>query len=416
MWQVTRFLRISVWTTLIVQALIFAPVCTDKGAAMAADTSDVASDDDGFAAWRQAFRTRALAAGIPGSVFDAAYRDVKLNTRVLELDRSQSEFTKTVGEYIEQTVPQARIAAGKRMAKRHKTVLADIERLFGVDGRVVLGIWGIETNFGGFMGGIGVIESLSTLAFDGRRRAWAERELITALGILAKGDTQATEMEGSWAGAMGHTQFMPTSYEAYAVDLTGDGRRDVWSDDPSDALASTANYLAVHGWIYGQPWGVEVKLPDRFDFSTANIKPGRPVSYWHTVGVRQIDGSKIPNYGHAGLWLPQGARGPAFAIFHNFYVITRYNRANVYALAVAHLGDRIYGGAKIATKWPPAERPLSRAEKRRMQQMLTDRGHDTFGADGLVGPNTIAAIRAFQREQGLTPDGHPSLDLLRRLQ
>ena len=200
-----------------------------------------------------------------------------------------------------------------------------------------------------------------------------------------------------------------------AVDFTGDGRRDIWAKDPSDGLASTANYLRVHGWRKGQPWGVEVQLPPGFDYATVNIRPGRPVSHWNARGVRGLDGKPIPNYGKAGIWAPAGAGGPAFAIFPNFFVIKCYNNVNTYAMAVGHLGDRIMGAGGFHATWPKDGRALTRAEKAQLQSLLTQRGFDTKGVDGKVGPNTIAAIRAYQRSKGLTPDGHPSLALLARL-
>lgn len=387
--------------------------------AMAADSGEteiqLAATQGGFERWKAGFRKTAVASGINGSVYDRAFQSVRYNPRVVELDGKQPEFTRTMEDYVNRTVSRERIAQGRRLANQLSNVLGEIERRFGVDRQVVMAIWGIETNFGAFMGGTDVIESLATLAYDGRRRAWAERELIAALSILQSGDTVPGRIEGSWAGAMGHTQFMPTSYLAYAADYNGDGKRDIWARDPSDGLASTANYLRVHGWNKGQPWGLEVKLPGNFDHSRADAAPGRPVSYWNGLGVRLLDGQNVPNYGKAGLWTPAGSRGPAFVVFDNFFVIKRYNRADSYALAVGHLGDRIYGGSPIKATWPKVTRALSRGEKRELQRLLTGKGFDTSGVDGLVGKNTISAIRAYQRSIGVTPDGHASLELLTRL-
>jgi len=395
-------------------------ICLAPGATMAADEGEqsfqVAATDAGFERWVAGFRGKAIAAGIQPRVVDRAFANVSYNPRVVELDGKQPEFTRTIQQYVERVVNADRVKLGKRKASQLTLVLAEIERRFGVDRNVVIAIWGIETNFGGFLGGTKVIESLATLAYDGRRRAWAERELIAALTILQSGDTTFGDMEGSWAGAMGHTQFMPTSYLAYAADYNGDGKRDIWANDPSDGLASTANYLKVHGWQKGQPWGVEVDLPNGFDVSLADISPGRPVAYWNQLGVRLVgNGGQVPNHGDAGIWLPAGVGGPAFAVFSNFTVIKRYNRANSYALAVGHLGDRIFGGDTIKAGWPSESRALSRSEKRELQQLLTRRGFDTQGVDGLVGKNTITAIRAFQDSQGIKPDGHPSVELLNRL-
>lgn len=385
--------------------------------AQIADNSDsfqMAASQGGFERWRDDFRRRALRNGIQAATFDAAFRGVRYQPRVIELDGKQPEFTRTLWDYVNRVVTRDRVSEGNQKARALRQTLSQIEAKYGVDARVIVAIWGIETNFGGFMGGSNVIESLATLAYDGRRRAWAERELLVALEILQKGHVSPANMEGSWAGAMGHTQFMPTSFKAYAVDFTGDGRRDLWSN-PTDALASAANYLRVHGWTKGQPWGLEVKLPSGFDYAKADRSPDQPVSRWNNMGVRLTNGSKIPNYGPSGLWTPAGAGGPAFVIFPNFEVIKRYNRADSYAMAVGHLGDRIFGGPAFEASWPKATRALSRSEKRTLQRLLTARGFDTKGVDGLVGRNTIAAIRAYQKSVGLVPDGYPSAELLARL-
>ena len=215
-----------------------------------------------------------------------------------------------------------------------------IEARYGVDGQVVLAIWGMETNYGSYRGDIPAVRSLATLAYHGRRRAWAEEELVAALRILQAGEASPAEMRGSWAGAMGHTQFIPSSYLAFAVDFTGDGRRDIWGPDPRDALASTANYLAAKGWRRGQPWGLEVRLPAGFDYAQADQANRQPVRTWRARGVTLADGRPLPDHGAAALLAPAGARGPVFAVWDNFFVIKTYNNATSYALGVGHLGDR----------------------------------------------------------------------------
>ncbi len=234
----------------------------------------------------------------------------------------------------------------------------------------MLAIWGMETNFGKNRGSIPVIESLATLAYDGRRRGFAEEQLIAALRILQSGDVTPAGMRGSWAGAMGHTQFIPTSYQSYAVDFTGDGRRDVWSDDPSDALASAANYLARSGWQHGQPWGIEVRVPQGFNYGSADQSNIRPVGDWRARGVTALDGSPLPDHGQAAIIAPAGSRGPSFAVYHNFFVIKKYNNATSYAMGVGHLGDRIMGAGPFVGAWPRGERELSRTEKIELQQRL----------------------------------------------
>ncbi len=400
-----------------VLALVFfaATAISTLTPAVAQEEIKLAQSTAGFERWKSSFRNRALRAGISARVFDAAFRGVKVNARVIELDGRQSEFTKTIWDYLDSAVSDARVSNGRTKARQLSQTLSSIEQTYGVDARAVMAIWGVETNFGGFMGGTNVIEALATLAYDGRRRNWAERELIKALSIIQSGDITPDRMEGSWAGAMGHTQFMPSSYLAYAQDFTRNGKRDIWSNDPTDGLASAANYLRVHGWKTGHPWGLEVSLPRNFDFTGATIGANQPVSYWNRRGVRLTNGQEIPNYGASGLWIPAGASGPAFVIFKNFFVIKRYNNANSYALAVGHLGDRIYGGGDFKAKWPRGDRALSRSEARQLQSRLSAKGFNTKGVDGVIGPNTIRAIRAFQRSIGAVPDGYASLELLRRL-
>jgi membrane-bound lytic murein transglycosylase B len=368
-----------------------------------------------FAAWRDSFRARALGAGIRPATFDAAFRGVEPNPRVIELDGRQAEFVRPIWEYLDSAVSAERVRTGRREAEARAVRLAQIEARYGVDAAALLAIWGMETNFGSFRGDMPVIQSLATLAWQGRRRAWAEDELIAALRILQAGDASPAEMRGSWAGAMGHTQFMPTSFLAHAVDFTGDGRRNIWGSDPTDALASAANYLRAHGWQRGAPWGIEVALPQGFNFAEADQGNRQPVGHWRARGVRTIDGASLPDHGPAAIIAPAGARGPAFAVYNNFYVIRRYNNATSYAIAVGHLADRIAGRGGFVSAWPRDERALSRAEAIELQERLTARGFDTGGADGIIGANTIAAIRAFQEAEGLTPDGFATASLLQRL-
>ncbi|MEM9975903.1 MAG: lytic murein transglycosylase, partial [Pseudomonadota bacterium] len=280
---------------------------------------------------------------------------------------------------------------------------------------VVVAVWGLESAYGTFRGDTPVIPALATLAFDGRRGRFFEEQLIAALQILQSGDISPRAMTGSWAGAMGHTQFIPTSYLAYAQDFRGDGQRDIWSDDPTDALASTAAYLARFGWTKGQPWGLEVRLPRGFDYAQSGDRVKRSVAQWMQAGVRDMDGGLIPDHGQASILLPAGAQGAAFMIFDNFGVIERYNAADAYVIGVGHLSDRIAGGPPIRSNWPEGDRSLRFSERQEMQRRLTRAGFDTSGVDGIIGPNTIAAIRAFQKSVGMTPDGYASYEILRRL-
>ncbi|MEL6452661.1 MAG: lytic murein transglycosylase [Pseudomonadota bacterium] len=373
------------------------------------------AEDEGFQRWVRDFRARALRQGVSATTFDAAFRGVRYDPDVIRRDRNQSEFTKTIWEYLDSAASDTRVRNGKAALRQHSATLDAIEARYGVPKEVVVAVWGLESAYGTYRGSNDVVRSLATLAYDGRRGAFFEGQLVAALQILQAGDTRPRDMTGSWAGAMGHTQFIPTSYLDYAVDFTGDGRRDIWSEDPTDALASTAAYLARFGWVKGQPWGVEVTLPRNFDFANANRKVTRQPSAWARLGVMGVDGKAVPDYGAASILLPAGGQGAAFMIFKNFSVIERYNAADAYVIGVGHLSDRIGGGKKIQGDWPRGDRALTSAERKEMQRRLTAAGFSTQGVDGRIGPKTLEAVRAYQRSQGLAADGYASLSLLRRL-
>lgn len=368
-----------------------------------------------FTAWRAGFRSRAIAQGISPATFDAAFAGVGVNAEVMRLDGKQAEFTKPIWDYLDSAASPTRVATGRQKAQDLGSPLEAIQARYGVDGDAVLAIWGMETNYGANRGSIPVIESLATLAYEGRRQSFAEEQLIDALRILQSGDVAPPAMLGSWAGAMGHTQFIPSSYLSYAVDFNGDGRRDVWSNDPTDALASAANYLRRSGWVLGQPWGLEVHMPPGFDFSTADASNRKPVSAWNKIGVRLMDGRPLPDHGPAAIIAPAGARGPTFAVYQNFYVIKRYNNATSYAMGVGHLADKIGGGADFRAPWPRDQRELSRSEKIELQQRLMAAGYNTGSTDGVIGPDTMQAIRSYQVSNGMTPDGYASDALLQKL-
>nr|WP_232897386.1 lytic murein transglycosylase [Pontibaca salina] len=378
-------------------------------------TSDEVALNHGFQDWIGGFRIRAMEAGISAQVLDAAFDGVRYDPDVIARDSNQAEFTRTIWQYLDSAVSDTRIANGKAALRDHGTRLQAIEARYGVEKEVVAAVWGLESAYGSFRGKNDIVTSLATLAYDGRRGAFFEQQLIAALKILQNGDTSPRNMTGSWAGAMGHTQFMPTSYLEYAVDFTGNGRRDIWSDDPSDALASTAAYLARFGWKKGQPWGVEVTLPRGFDFALADRAITKSPANWARIGVRGVNGQPVPNHGEGAILLPAGGRGAAFMIFDNFAVIERYNSADAYVIAVGHLSDRLKGGAPIQAEWPRGDRALTQNERMEMQKRLTERGFDTQGVDGRIGPRTISAVRSFQIAQGMAPDGYASLQLLNRL-
>lgn len=377
-------------------------------------TPPAAQDRTDFQAWIAEFRGRALAAGITAGTFDRAMAGVRYDTDAIRLDRNQSEFTKTIWDYLGTAVSDTRIANGRAALHAHGATLDRIEAQYGVEKEIVAAIWGLESAYGAFKGSSDTLSALATLAHDGRRGAFFEAQLVAALRILQAGDTTPARMRGSWAGAMGHTQFMPTSFLEHAVDFTGDGRRDIWGDDPADALASTAAYLKGFGWTLGQPWGVEVRLPEGFDYTLASRAITRLPSDWARIGVTGMGGD-VADHGPAAILLPAGARGAAFMIFDNFAVLERYNTADAYVIGVGHLADRLAGGNPIAGGWPFGDRALTYAERQELQRRLTTLGFDTQGVDGRIGPLTIDAIRDFQRAKGLLPDGYASERLLARL-
>ncbi|MBT5413054.1 MAG: lytic murein transglycosylase [Rhodospirillaceae bacterium] len=371
--------------------------------------------DEKFAAWRAGLKAEALGRGVSATTFDRAFAGVRPNAKVLELDSKQAEFVRPIWEYLDSAVSDTRIASGKEALAAQWQTLRDLAATYGVPPEIVVAIWGLETNYGGYMGDFSVIEALATLAYQGRRTDSFREQLLIALDILQAGDITPERMRGSWAGAMGHTQFMPAAFTAYAVDHDRNGKRNMW-DEPVDALASTANYLDKSGWRDGQPWGAEVVLPANFPWEEAELDTVRTVGTWHALGVRAAKDATLPDDSlPASVIAPAGHRGPAFLVLKNFRVIMRYNNATSYALAVAHLADRIGGGGPFLTAWPRNDAKLRIDDVREMQRLLTARGHNTGGVDGIVGPMTRAAIRGYQREIGAPPDGYPSSELLSRL-
>ncbi|MBM9593985.1 lytic murein transglycosylase [Roseitranquillus sediminis] len=368
-----------------------------------------------FDAWVEAFAGRAAAQGISRATIDRALGAAGFLPGVIERDRNQTEFTRSLEDYLAIAASDERVATGRAMLNRHAGLLSRIEARYGVDPAVVVAIWGLESRYGERRGDISVVSALATLAYDGRRGAFFEQQLVAALRILENGDIPVERMTGSWAGAMGHTQFIPTSYLAYAVDFDGDGRRDIWSEDPTDALASTAAYLARSGWQRGRPWGMEVRLPTGFDTSLAGRGTTRSVGAWNSLGVRTVGGRSVPDHGPASLLIPSGPSGPAFLIFRNFTVLTRYNNAQNYVIGVGHLADRIAGGPPLAAGFPPDAQGMTISDRRELQRRLTAAGFDTGGADGVVGPDTRAAISAYERAAGMPVTGQPSMTLLARL-
>ncbi|MCR6636147.1 lytic murein transglycosylase [Devosia sp.] len=357
----------------------------------------------------------AQAIGVSRQAFDASFASYSPISKVMELTRKQPEFSQTVQQYIDKRVTAAQASKGAAMRGEWAQTLGGAQQRFGVQPEVVLAIWGMETNFGGFMGGNNTIHALATLTENGYRADFFRKELLTALRIVSDGHIAPNQMVGSWAGAMGHTQFMPSSFMRYAIDYNGDGRKDIWNSVP-DALGSTANYLNAFGWRPGETWGYEVKIPSGFDFAQAGQIEKAPLSQWQQMGISRVSGRAFPRAGDvARLYMPAGASGPAFLLLPNFDVIKRYNNSDSYALAVGHLADRIIGGGDFATPWPAGDYALSKAQRTELQSLLSRAGYDVGTLDGVVGPKTRAAVMAFQARAGLPADGHVSGLLLDRL-
>ena len=367
-----------------------------------------------FAQWKQQLREQALAQGIDARVFDRVFTGVVPNPDVIKADSSQPEFTRPVWDYLDGAVSPSRIGRGRVLMAQHSALLERIEQRYGVDAPVLVAIWGLESNFGNNIGSHSVIRSLATLAYEGRRQAFWRTQLLAALKILQNGDVEPDNMVGSWAGAMGQTQFMPTTYNEHAVDFDGDGRRDLWQS-PADALASAAHYLSASGWRARQPWGFEVRLPAQFDYALADPSVRKTLAQWRALGVNAYASHAASDQSMATLVLPAGYRGPAFLLLDNFRSILRYNNSTSYALAIGLLSDNLKAPTTVRGNWPREDRQLGRSERIELQERLTRQGFDTGPADGIIGANTRKAIRDLQLQLQQPADGYPSAELLQQL-
>ncbi|MEO8922000.1 MAG: lytic murein transglycosylase [Caldimonas sp.] len=399
-------------------AVASAPTPSAAAASAAPAQAQAAADRElqqRFAAWVAAFRDTARAAGIDEATLHVAFDDVQYLPRVVELDRSQPEFTRTVWDYLDRAVSARRVAQGRDKLLQVRVEVDAAAARYGVAPNIAVAIWGIESNFGSNFGSIPTIDALSTLGFDGRREDWARGQLLAALKILQSGDIARADMIGSWAGAMGQTQFLPTAFLAYAVDGDGDGRRDIWGS-MSDVMASTANFLARSGWQPGQAWGAEVRLPPGFDPARADDALRQATAAWAAEGVRTMSGEPLPEFVDGAILLPAGARGPAFLVGANFRALLRYNNSTSYALAVGLLAQHLVDGPGVQAPWPRDLQALTRSQLQALQAALNEHGMASGKADGQMGPATREALRRYQRSIGLPADGYPSLDLLQRLQ
>ena len=365
----------------------------------------------GFDSWLATFRQEAAAQGISAATLEAALTGITPIERVIELDRRQPEFLQTFADYLGRRVTEARVAQGQAMLQERVELLDAVEQKYGIPKAVLVAFWGLETNYGATLGSFNIPASLATLAFDGRRSGFFRNQLLDALRIIDAGHVQAADMNGSWAGAMGHMQFIPSTFRAYAVDGDGDGRIDVWRSLP-DAMYSAANYLQRVGWRANEPVALEVRLPEGFDWRKARINTRLPVAEWTALGVRQADTTALPTLdGSAAIVLPQGWQGPAFMVFDNFDVIMRWNRSVNYALSVAQLAHQLVGGGALAAQMGETG-ALGTTQLKALQQALNDLGFNAGTADGLLGPRTQTAIRLYQVVFHLPADGYPAPSLL----
>jgi membrane-bound lytic murein transglycosylase B len=363
----------------------------------------------------QDFWPLAAKRNISRASFDKAVKGLTPDLRIMDLMDSQPEFTKAFWDYLDILVNDARVANGLEMLKKHKAVFDKVEAAYGVDRYTITAIWGVESNYGTLGGDRSVLRSTATLACIGRRKAYFRDEFLAALEILHRGDLRPDQLKGSWAGAFGPTQFMPTSFKRFAVDGDGDGRRNV-VDNVTDLIASTANNLKKDGWVNGQTWGYEVMVPKGFNFMLADRSKQKTIAEWEALGIKRAGGKGFPRRDDkAYLLIPGGHQGPGFLMLHNFRVIMKYNPAEAYAIAIGHLSDRFRGGSPFVQPWPRHETVLSRADRLELQQLLRKKGFDGGTPTGRLGPRTRAAVRDFQASIGLIPDGFATTDILARL-
>ena len=361
-------------------------------------------------------RSQAIASGVTGLTYDRYTQNLTPDYSVIEKLNYQPEFSTPIWDYLSGLVDEERVQLGQQKLAQHREVLNRVAASYGVPAETVVAVWGVESNFGQISGSYPLLQALGTLSCEGRRQSFFRGEFFTTMRILQRGDLTEQQMKGSWAGAFGHTQFMPSTYEELAVDFDGDGRRDLVSST-SDALASTANFLKKRGWQTGMPWGFEVRIPDDLSISGESRRNKKSLSSWMSRGVVRADGSaliqgNLSSSSAAGLMAPAGANGPVFLVFKNFDAIYSYNAAESYALAIAHLSDRLQGSGGFSKAWPTDDAGTSRAERREIQQFLLNKGYDIGSVDGLIGDKSRQAIRQEQIRLGLSPTGRAGQQIL----
>ena len=397
--------------------LSLALIAAAYGAPEPAPPPDPAAEDAAFGQFLQDFRTEAAKAGIAPETYDAAVAGIARNQRVADHNLNQPEFVKPVWDYIDNAVSARRVSEGRAVMIANQDILARISAQYGVPPEILVSIWGNESDYGRGMGGYKMIEALATLAYGGPRTDYARPQLLAAFKMIEREHYSPAAMTSSWAGAFGQTQFVPTTFLTQAVDGDNDGKIDLWRD-AADALASTANVLAKAGWAPGKPWGYEVSLPAGFAFDEADLEIVKPVSAWQKAGVKTAAGNTLPPSGDpASIFLPAGARGPAFLVFANFKTVLRYNNAASYALAVSLLGDQLnpVPAAPVMAAWPRDLVPLSRDERLALQDGLASLGFEIGKVDGLIGSKSRAAVRSWQKAHALPADGYATQDILTRV-
>jgi membrane-bound lytic murein transglycosylase B len=374
------------------------------------------AQEQSFEEWLLDLRAEAMNLGISAATLDAALASVEAPIpRVLELDRSQPEFVQTFSGYMRNRLSDARIARGQKLLEDYADLFSRIQAEYGVQPHYLVSFWALESNFGDFTGGFSVINALATLAYDPRRSDMFRTELLTALRIIQEGHIAADSMTGSWAGAMGQCQFMPSTFYNYARDGDGDGRVDIWNSVP-DVMTSAANYLSQNGWQGDERWGREVVLPAGFDFTQTGTGVRKTVTDWNRLGIRRTDGAPLGNADMLGsIVLPAGAQGPAFLTYQNYRTTMVWNRSTFYAISVGHLADRFVGGGPFVNMPSEEERPLSRDEVIELQTLLNQQGIDVGTPDGISGSRTRAGVREYQARSGIPTDGYANFDLLERL-
>ena len=384
-----------------------------RSGSSATDLPGATATAKGFTAWRSEFMAQAAQAGISAATVRNVLGTAQWVPRVVELDGSQAEFTRTPWAYLDSAASPLRIRQGRGKLTEHAAELERAAERYGVPATVITAIWGMESNYGSNFGSFRTVDALATLAYEGRRRTWAQKELLAALKIIDAGDIAPERMIGSWAGAMGHTQFLPSVFLAHAVDADGDGHRDIWGS-VADVTASTAAFLQSEGWRRGEIWGAEVRLPTTFDYRQSELSVRKSAAQWAAEGVEMAapGASRLPPLDSASVITPAGALGPAFLVGHNFRTLLRYNNAITYALGVSQLSQQLDGGPGVLSPWPRHLPPMSREQLKTLQVALSERGFDAGEPDGVQGPATRAGVRAFQQSRGLVPDGYATVELL----